>query len=236
MNKKLFVACLAIAAFAVMPSLASAKPVLTHPTGTVLNVGASTCTEKAGICILGTNVGNSTLVTSTGTLTCTTVSMTGRLTANTTVGGAKGQIESATFGGTGGTAAGEPAPECTGSNFFTPATSITPSQSLPWCLETGEGDTATLKGGTCGAQTSINFKLAVTGVGSCEYTRAATVNATVQTDGEGVAETQNTIGISEVPWTLVSGPGLCPGEGKLSMRLKLETDVDASYLPIFISS
>lgn len=235
MSKKLLVACLAIAAFAVVPSLASAKPVLTEPTGTVINVGAAECTGKPGICILATNVGNSTLVTSTGTLTCTTVSLTGRLISNSTAGGAKGEIHSASFGGTGTTAAGEPAPECTGSNFFTPNTSITPSQSLPWCLETGEGDTFTVKGGSCGAQTSINFKLAVTGVGTCEYTRAATVNGTIQTDGVAPAETENTGGISEVPWTLVSGPGLCPGEGKLNMRFKLETDV-SPFNQIFISS
>jgi len=226
MNKKLFAACLVIAAFAVVPSLASANPILTEPTGTALAVGSK---------ITATNVGNTTLVTSTGTLTCTTAILTGTVTSNTTATGAAGEITDAKFGGTGATQAGAEEPECTGSNFFTPNTTITPKQSLPWCLQAGAAaDTFTVKGGKCGgAQTSIAFKLDVTGIGTCEYTRAATVNGTLVTDGGGANE--NTGAISEVPWTLASGPGLCPSEGKLNMRFSLETDA-SPFAQVFISS
>jgi len=227
MNKKLLAACLVIAAFAVVPSLASANPILTEPTGTTLGTGVG---------IVGTNVGNTTLVTSTGTLTCTTAILTGTLTSNTTATGAKGNITSAKFGGTGATQSGADEPECTGSNFFTPNTTITPGQSLPWCLETPAAtDTFTVKGGACGgAQTAIKFKLDVTGIGTCEYTRAATVNGTLVTDGGGANE--NTAAITSVPWTLASGPGLCPSEGSLTMRFALETDNPPTNSPIFISS
>src|SRR4051812_3956492 len=48
MRKTLIAACLATAAFAVVPSLASAKPVVTHPTGTPMAVhpAGTTCTAK----------------------------------------------------------------------------------------------------------------------------------------------------------------------------------------------
>jgi hypothetical protein len=225
MSKKLFAACLVIAAFAVVPSLASANPVLTHPTGKVL---------AAPVKILATNVGETELVTSTGTLKCTTAHLTGTLISNSTAGGAKGEITAATFGGTGGTAAGEPQPECTGTNFFTPNTSITPETTLPWCLETAAAtDTFTVKGGQCGSQVPIKFRLAVTGVGTCEYERATTVNGTLVTHGGGTNE--NTGAITNQSWGLIAGPGLCPSTGALTMRFELETD-EAPFEKIYISS
>lgn len=223
MSKKLFAACLVIAAFAVVPSLASANPILTEPTGTALGAGAT---------ITATNVGETTLVTSTGTLSCNTDDLHGTLISNATAAGVKGEITSAKFGGTGPLQSGAEANECTGSNFFTPNTTITPNQSLPWCLEAAAAtDTFTVKGGKCSATTAINFKLDTTGVGTCEYTRAAVISGTLVTDGGGANE--NTAAIANTAFTLVSGPGLCPSEGKLNMRFSLETTSGAQ---IFISS
>jgi len=223
MNKKLLAACLVIAAFAVVPSLASANPILTAPTGTLLPPGTE---------IVQTGIGNSTLVTSTGTLTCTSDVLEGTVTSNSTASGVKGEITSAKFGGTGPTQSGAPGPECTGSNFFTPNTTITPAQSLPWCFEApANADTFTVKGGKCGAQTAIKFKLDVTGIGTCEYTRAATVNGTFVTDGAGTNE--NTGSITSVPWTLSAGPGLCPSEGSLTTRFGVETKTSTE---VYVSS
>lgn len=223
MSKKLFAACLVIAAFAVVPSFASANPILTEPTGTPLAAGAT---------ITATNVGNTTLTTSTGTLTCTTAILTGDLTSNATSEGAKGKITTAKFGGTGGTQAGAEEPECTGSNFFTPNTTITPNASLPWCLETpAAADSFTITGGACGTNGPITFALDVTGVGTCKYIREAATEGSLVTDGAGTNE--NTAAISSVPWELEEGPGLCPGEGKLTMRFSLETE---NGTPVYISS
>lgn len=225
MSKKLFAACLVIAAFAVVPSLASANPIITEPTGTAI-----TGTPK----ITATNVGNTLMTTSVGTLTCTTAILTGNLISNATATGVKGEISAAKFGGTGGTIAGAEEPECTGSGFFAPNTTITPNINLPWCLEAPAAtDTFTLKGGPCGAARAIKFNLDVTEVGTCEYSRAATVNGTISTDGE--ATNPNTASISEVEWTKTGGPFLCPGSGKLDMTFSLETD-NAEHAPIFISS
>ena len=225
MSKKLFAACLVIAAFAVVPSFASANPILTEPTGTALGAGAT---------ITATNVGETTLVTSTGTLSCSKDDLHGTLVSNATAAGVKGEITAAKFGGTGPLQSGAEANECTGSNFFTPNTTITPNQSLPWCLEAAAAaDTFSVKGGKCGAATAISFKLDVTGVGTCEYTRAVTspITGTLVTDGGGANE--NTAAIANTAFGLVSGPGLCPGEGKLNMRFSLETTTGAQ---IFISS
>ena len=63
MSKKLIAACMAITAFAAlaMASTASAAPVVTHPTGTVLATGAN---------IVGTNIGETVMKTSLGNVTC----------------------------------------------------------------------------------------------------------------------------------------------------------------------
>src|SRR5436305_2798324 len=105
MRKQLLLVCMAFAAFAVVPSLASAKPVITHPTGTVLATGTK---------ITATNVGNSVLSNGLGTITCSTAILTGELTQNSTANGIKGTITSAKFGGTTGkTISGDEEPECT---------------------------------------------------------------------------------------------------------------------------
>jgi hypothetical protein len=226
MSKKLFAACLVIAAFAVVPSLASANPILTQPTGTAMGTGVG---------ITATNVGETLLETPTGTLRCTTAILTGTVTSNTTATGAKGEITDAKFGGTGGLVAGADEPECTGSNFFTPNTTITPKSSLPWCLEApAAADTFTLKGGKCGSQKEITFALDVTGIANpCTYSRAATINGTIVTHGAGANE--NTMAVTNVQFLREAGVSeICPSEGKLTMRFSLKTTTGSN--PIFLSS
>jgi hypothetical protein len=225
MSKKLFAACLVIAAFAVVPSLASANPILTEPTGTAL-----TGTPK----ITATNVGAVLFTTSVGTLTCSTAILTGNLISNATATGVKGEITAVKVGGTNKKIEAAEEPECTGTGFFAPGTTVTPNINLPWCLEAPAAtDTFTLKGGPCGAQRAIKFNLDVTEVGTCEYSRTATVSGTISTDGE--ATNPNTASISEAEWTKAGGPFLCPGSGKLDMTFSLETD-NAEHQAIFISS
>ena len=225
MQKKLFAACLVIAAFAVVSSLASANPILTEPTGTAIAAGAK---------ITATNVGSVIWSNSVDPWNCSTASLTLTLTSNATATGVKGEITSAKFGGTGATQSGAPEPECTEGNFFLPNTSLTPEINMPWCLEAPAAmDTFTIAGGPCGAPRAIKINFDATGIGTCEYSRSAAVNGTIATDGAGSNE--NTLAITAVPWTKIGGPGLCPGTVELTMRFSLETDPPASG-QIFISS
>lgn len=224
MSKKLFAGCLVIAVFTMIPTLATAKPILTDPTGTRL---------AGEPLVTATNVGNMTIETAVGTVTCTTVKLTGKLKSNETASGLKGEFSSATFAGTGALVGGEP--ECTGTNFFAANTTVTPAASLPWCLESPvNNDTFALTGGVCGTDAPITFVLDVTGTGECRYTRTLAVTGALVTDGGGAGE--NTLEFANVAWTREApSAALCPAEAKLSMRLSLETDDDA-HAAIFISS
>ncbi len=222
MSKKLIAACMVIAAFAVVPSLAAAKPVITHPTGTVVPTGTK---------IDAVNVGN-TIMTISGlpNLECSTATMTGTLTVNSAANGFEGEIETAAFGGTGSTITGDTEPECTGGLGSTGVTVM----SLPWCLEgTEANDTFMVKGGKCGAATApITFQLTVTssfGTITCKYSRAAKIPGTFQTD----TTTQDaTATIANVAFTREENV-LCPNEGKLDMSFTIRTD--STKQPVFIS-
>jgi hypothetical protein len=228
MSKKLFAACLVIAAFSVMPSLASAKPVITHPTGTVLATGTK---------LLGTNIGDTIMVIpGSGEVRCSTAHMTGNLHVNSTASGFEGEITSATFAGTGALQAGEPDKECTG--FLSPAVTV-PATSLPWCLEgTKAADTFELRGGKCTeAAKAITFQLIGTIFGfpvACKYSRAAgspvVGSFTTHETGDAVATVTG-----EPVFKRTESPESCPAEGKLKMAFTVETDVTPAA-PLYISS
>jgi hypothetical protein len=230
MRKQLIVACLALAAFAVVPSLASAKPVLTHPTNTVAPVGTS---------ITATNVGNSVLTNGLGTITCTTAILTGSLTSNSTANGIQGTITKADFGGTTGkTIPGDTEPECTGTGFYAGGAGITTNP--PYCLQaTGTTDTIAVRGGGCGGVLGKpKFRLSVTtifGTVTCEYasTAAEGLTGSLVTDTSG-QEAQGTL--TEQGFSLSGGGGECPSEGKLTLTVRLETDLGPSFTPLFVSS
>jgi hypothetical protein len=229
MRKQLLLVCMAFAAFAVVPSLASAKPVLTHPTGTVLATGTK---------ITATNVGNITLSNGLGHVTCSTAILTGTLTQNNTTNGIKGEITSAKFGGTTGkTIPGDEEPECTGTGFYAGGAGVTTVP--PYCLEaTGTGDTVAVRGGTCAAPTKPKFKLSVTtifGTVTCNYesTALAGLVGSLVTDESG-QDAQGTLTEQGFTKAAESG-GECPSEGKLSMTVTLETDVSPAT-PVYFSS
>ena len=230
MNRKLLAACMVIAAFSVVPSLAAAKPVLTHPTGTVLPVTTGGVPTK----IKATNVGNTKMtISGLPTLECTTAVLTGDLHINETTKGIEGEITSAEFGGTGSKIAGDVEPECTGGAGPSGVT-VT---SLPWCIEaTEDNDNFALKGGKCTAATSpITFDLSVTsifGTITCKYIKNTKVTGTFTTHSTGDA-----VGtISEVGFARHESSELCPSEGKLDMSFTLETDLTNEFKPLWISS
>jgi hypothetical protein len=225
MGKRLIAACMVIAAFAVVPSLASAKPVITHPTGTVLATGTK---------IKATNVGSTIMTTPIGNITCSTAILTGELTQNITTNGFKGTITSAEFGGTGSTITGDNEPECTGSGFVG-NTGITATP--PYCVEGIEAnDKLKVRGGACNkAAENIVFKMTVTGpfgikVG-CTYSKAS-MTGNFQTDTEAGKDATATV--SEEEFKKTEGGGECPESGKLDMTFTMETDVETAT-PIYVS-
>jgi hypothetical protein len=214
MQKRMTAVCLVIIAFAAAPSFATANPIFTEPTGTALKVGAT---------VTATNVGAYNFETSTGTLSCTTGHLHGKVSANTTATGGQVEITGGSIGGTGAKQEGAAANECTGSSFFTPNTTYTPQITMPWCMSASSAaDAFTLRGGGCAeASRAIKFNLDVTGVGTCEYSREASANGTLVTHGGGANE--NTMALTNQAWTRIGGPVFCPSEGKMTIRLSWET-------------
>lgn len=225
MNKNIFATCLVLAAFAVAPSLASANPILTEPTGTPLAVGSP---------VAGTNVGRAFFTTSIGTFDCDSTAFHGTVAKNSTAGGVQIEITSFTIGGTGPLASGEPSNECTGVSFFT-ANASHRATGLPWCLQTpAASDVFSIRGGACGgSQTALTLDWTITGVPTCEYSRTSTANGILVTDGGGTNE--NNLVLSNQAWTLLSGSAVCWTETKFSVTFSLETD-NEGHAAIYLSS
>jgi len=219
MSKKLITACLglfALAAF-VLPAMASASPVLTHPTGTALQpvfegAKSKNCAE-GGTCITATNVGETFFMsdlsqaTQTVIAQCSKAVITGSLTKNNGTE-IEGDITTATFSGSGAesinsmtectgianlgvTANGKHAVKTGGALEKTDNEEV--SSATPWCLAaSGATDTFTVRGGTCSeASRKITFILDSTfskGVSTeCKYERTAAIQGTYTTDTSGDA-------------------------------------------------
>lgn len=216
MHRKLITACMALAAFmafAVVPSISSASPELTHPTGTTLKVGSK---------IDATNVGD-TLMTDAGggVLTrCSSATMTGTVTSNTGTAIAA-DISTATFSGT---AAGG---ACTGSFGSTTPT----PKNLPWCIKsTKTADQFEVRGGACSeASKPITFILDAPFGVECKYSRTSAILGTFATHPSDAVLT-----ISKVEFPGESTPFPCPSTGYLDMSFTLETDTPTAE-PIYIS-
>ena len=208
MYKKLLAACMAVAALAAfgMASTASAAPFLTQPTGTALATGTT---------IVGTNVGNTLMTTSLGTVTCTSAKLEGKLTTNSTASGSKGEVTSAAFN------------NCTS---WAGSVTVTPNPAtngLPWCLEATEAnDNGKVRGGGCSsASRAIRFVLDFPGF-TCTYQRTSAAAGTVTTDTSGQ---QASVTLSEQEWPRLEGDSfLCPSSGKLDMTFTLETSNGAA--------
>ena len=213
MQKKLIAACFVVAILAAVPSVASAKPVITHPTGTVLAVGKK---------IKATNVGVTKITTEFGNLECSTVIMEGTLTKKNKAEGIEGNIEAVDIGGTGATIVGDPEPECTATGSLFNA-SIT-AGNLPWCIAaTGTTDTAIIRGGKCseGAKpTTVIIKETFFGLLTCKYERVESIFGNLQTDVSGQDATVST----EAEFVGEAGNSFsCPKSGKLDMTVTVET-------------
>jgi len=211
---------MALAAFAVMPAMASAAN-----TPTVVENGTAITTNTK---ILATNVGTTKMTTSLGTMECSTAILTGELISNTT-GNVKGIITEAKVGGTGATQTGAPEPECTTEAIFGGDTTVTPAltpatNGLPWCFEATSAmatDEFQVRGNSCAnVARPIRFAMDITSIGTCVYQRTTAIPGKYTT-----STTDSTLSISEVEFPKLEGGFACPSSGKLDMTFTMETDV-----------
>lgn len=209
MRNKIIAACVALVAFAALPSMANAI-VLREEGGVLVNVGSK---------IEATNEGNTVFSGSFGKVECTKSTLTGEVTVNGT-SAVEGNITAATY-------TGEEAEGKCSSAFFGP-TKVTIT-SLPWCLRTTSksADKAELRGGNCSeAAKNLEFTLD-SSIGNCTY-RAASVTSneyvTGQVPGTLKFENQPFTGISAFP---------CPTTGSFTGAYILETDESTTGVGIF---
>lgn len=237
---KLVKACIAMAAFAaffVVPSIASASPELTVPTGTTAAVGSN---------IVGTNTGV-TKMTLVGQepVECDEAFMTGKVVTNTGTH-VLGEITTAEFRGT----PGEKTPTVN-AHCKSPLgnVTVTPSKtsnvihnnvnSLPWCI-TSAGSKNTFEvwakpsgaGETCHSATKRKLTFALhSAIGvKCSYeNEAAVISGTYTTHPSDAVLTITNQRFLEVPAT---ASVFCPNTGDLDMSFTLETESGAA---IYIS-
>jgi len=213
MHRKIIGAVVAVAlvAFAAVPALASASPVLKE-SGTAVPLGSK---------IAGTNIGNTVMTTSAGNIECQSSVMKGTVTKNSGTE-IEGNIESATFTGTGSEG------KCT--TAFLGDVKVEPKR-LPWCIKAGVGklakDAFNVTSGTCSGGGVMEFTLNSSLAGACTYTKSA-VEGTFNTGG-----TQAVLTVSEQEFVKSSGGFFCPSSGKLDMKFGLETNTE-THPPLVI--
>jgi hypothetical protein len=226
MSKKLigaFMALAAFAAFAVMPAVSSASPVITHPTGTKLATGVNIRAHLVNGDALLTGTSGETLVD------CNSATITGKLTENSGTS-FKGEITSAIYGGTGTQASGEPATECTSSIGNASVTALATTKS-PWCLTSTTEDKWHLTGGTCAASGgNLKFILVSTTIGTCEYESTEGPSGTFTTHSTGDA----ILTVTKSGFKLINSNFFCPTSGTLDQSFTLETD-SVPTEPLYIS-
>jgi hypothetical protein len=226
--KNLFRSALAIAAFAallVVPSIASASPELTSPTGTKAAIGTK---------FLATNVAHAattkafTTTTAAGNMTCQNATVTGEVVKND---GTQlvGTISTFELSGS----SGEPCASPFGPATITPNHTSNPTHngigSLPWCMTFGAKDEFTIfgeAGGSCtsGQTRPVTIVYHFGGAGgsfSCTYQRAA-IKGTYTTHPADAILT-----IAQQEFSLITSSAIfCPSSFSIDMALTLATDVN----------
>lgn len=219
-------ACIAMAAFTaifVVPSVASASPELTHPTGTTVPKG--TPITATNVAHAGTPAFGKLALPGGGAVECATATMTGEVHANAG-NDITGNITTVEFKGETNPVNHNTA-DCSsplGKVQVTPNHTTNPTHngvgSLPWCIRANTpDDTFTVRGGSCTeVSRPITFTLHVTGVTSCSYQKAS-VGGTYTTHPNVAILT-----VSGEKFTKTTGSIFCPNEGTLTLAFTLETD------------
>jgi len=211
MDKKLLMACMAIAVFAasLVPAV-SASPVATDPVGTSLAVGSS---------ITGLTSGNATFTSSVNFI-CSDAHFTGTLTANTGTQ-IKGElVQGATIFT--GTADKE---DCTSS-----LGSIGVTVNTKLCFETVKGTDNLI---ITGCTQEMTFSLNVTGATTCKYKGNVTTGATFKTNADAtinIVNGQKGTASEPKPIPLEEGGFLCSSTYTLDMHFNLTTTDGSTIL------
>jgi hypothetical protein len=215
MQSKLIAACMALAAFvafAVVPAVASASPVLNEG-GTAVATGSK---------IFGTNEGN-TIMTSGATSTeklieCSKVKLGGTVTSNTGSHIA-GNITTADFEGTGTSG------DCTSLTGESVRVTTAIEGGTPWCITTSKLGSFEVRGGECSqASRPLKFTLDFTTSGaSCGYEKAnQTGSYTANLAGGKFTVFE---GGPYKRYHLNGFAGIfCPSEANLDMTFNIETE------------
>lgn len=235
LTRAFFVAAVFAALFLV-PSVASASPELTHPTGTTAPVG--TLIEMKNVAHSSSPKGFAT-TGSTGTFECATTTLTGEVTKNS---GTQIQINitTAEFRGT-------PA-EPISAHCFQPggygATTMTPnhtstfeheyaagkkSTSLPWCFTVeGAEDKFSLRGGKCSEEARpLMFLYHSAVAGACTFQKPV-LSGTYTTHPSDAIFT-----LQKETFTKATGNVFCPGAWDMDWSFTMTTD--GNNTPIYIS-
>lgn len=229
------IAILAFTVIFVIPSVASASPELTFPTGNKA-IGDHESAGK-GLLIEATNVAhnstakNAVLTTPLGNVECAKVTLTGTLISNSGTQ-IQGEINTANFSGT---PANSASTHCSGPGGLGTIT-VTPShtnsgpeheyeggkksKSLPWCIKVeGANDEFSVRGGSCtDATRPLLFTLDSSILGSCTYRKASLVGTYTTHPVDAVMT------ISNQEFTRVTGSSFCPSSGDLDMSFTLTKD------------
>jgi len=234
---KRLLSCMTLAAFValVLSAVTLGSPVLTE-NGVAVTVGQKFMATQLGTSKITSTEGTSTV------LECNRSKITGKVAKNSGMQ-FEGEIFSVLFGGTGGQAASEPEPECTGE---LPAWNLSytwlVSEKSPWCLRTinaPEKDEFTIAGGKCGGITS-NLKLitVATSAGSCEFESTGPLVGTYTTNGTSVVlklvSVPHGSGSKENGFKQIAGSIFCPTSFSYDIEFTLETD-EVIAKPLVIS-
>jgi hypothetical protein len=216
MHKSIFMTTIALVAFAAVPAIASASPVLTEG-GVALKP-----TAESGGKILATNSGNIVLTTSIGNVTCTKSTLTGSLLKNSG-SHIEGTAEKATFTNNAGG-------DCSSTFPFNPTFEVVP-ENLHWCITSATAGAWSIRGGGCNeAGKNLRFTLKSSAGYFCTFERA-TVTGTYVT---GVSPATLKVGSSQTFGRTAGADGVCPPSGTLDGGWNLYTD-NAEETPLLIS-
>jgi hypothetical protein len=224
MSTKLIATCMTLATFAVLAtaSTASAKPVLTQPTGTVLAAGTN---------VTAINIGEVVFTTSLGNITCSTGTLAGKVTKNSTTDGFEANVEATTFAGSGEQAAGEPDKECTSWSGGVSVTPNPPTNGLPWCIKAVEAnDNLQIRGNSCASAARpirLTFPFTSTFILTCTYQRIEPLNGSIRTDLTGGEDAVGSL--TQQEFTKVEGGAGCPSTGKLDLTFTLSANGSAVF-------
>jgi hypothetical protein len=215
------IAMVAFAAFFVAPTLASASPELTSPTGTRASVGTL---------FTATNVAHantpSTFRTtlSTGTMECATATFTGEVIENSGTN-LVGTISTFELKGTPGTPNASHCASPLGATTITPNHASNPTHngvaSLPWCIKFSAEDIFTIYGCTNGQARPITIVYHAS-IGACTYEKASIFGTYTTHPADAV------LTIAEQQFTKVTGSAFCPSTFKIDMALTLTKDVSGA--------